>query len=115
MKLDELKKQASKFGYTLDNAAGGRHSTKFINEQTGHKVPVPQHGGGKEIKQGTAKAILKQMGYKPPQKDAVVTMKSAAELATTKAFKNSIKEQRQWKKQMQQHRRGLGKHPGPSP
>lgn len=115
MKLDELKKQASKYGYALDTAAGGRHASKFVNEKTGHKVPVPQHGGGKEVKDGTAKAILKQMGYKPPKKDAVVTMKSAEELATAKAVKNSVLAQRKWKKQMQQHRRGLGKHPGASP
>ncbi|MBL1146485.1 MAG: type II toxin-antitoxin system HicA family toxin [Proteobacteria bacterium] len=115
LKLQKLKDEAKKFGYSLDSSAGGRHSSKFVNEQTGHKVPVPQHGGGKEIKDGTAKAILKQMGYTPPKKDAVITVKSAEELATAKAVKKQVMAQRTWKKQMQQHRRGLGKHPGPAP
>lgn len=115
MKLKKLKEEAKKFGYSFDSGTGGRHPSKFVNEKTGHKVPVPQHGGGVEINNNTAATILKQMGYTPPKKDAAVTVKSAEELATAKAVRDKVVAQRKWKKQMQQHRRGLGKHPGASP
>lgn len=58
----ELKKIAKELGYTLETKTGGRHASKFVNYETGHKVPVPAHGG-KDIKKGTLVAILKAIGY----------------------------------------------------
>ncbi|TNE27369.1 MAG: hypothetical protein EP349_09195 [Alphaproteobacteria bacterium] len=111
MKLKKLKEEAKKFGYSFDSNAGGRHASKFVNEKTGHKIPVPSHGD--EIKDPTAVSILKKMGYKPPSKPVPVKVASAEELTTAKAVRDKVLAERNRKKQLKRHMRGLCDHPGP--
>ena len=108
----ELTKIAKELGYTLDTKTGGRHASKLVNHKTGHKVPVPAHGG-KDIKRGTLAAILKAIGYNEVRENVAVHLDlkvknvliTAAHIAQAKsdgvdihAGKSKIKENKDWQK-----------------
>lgn len=58
----QLTKKLKKMGFRLYRQGKGSH-TLWVNENTGVFVPVPNHGG-KDIRRGTLRAILKQIGLK---------------------------------------------------
>lgn len=61
MKVNEFLKKLKKQGCYFDSN-GGKHD-KWVNRATGDYAYVPRHGA-KEIKTGTMKGILKDLGLK---------------------------------------------------
>jgi predicted RNA binding protein YcfA (HicA-like mRNA interferase family) len=61
----EVERYLLSHGYTFDHARGSHRI--WINEATGHSVPVPAHGN-KPLKQGTLIAIFNACGIEKPQR-----------------------------------------------
>lgn len=63
LKMKTLQQVIKKMGLELV-ATGGRHGQKIVGPTLARPIPVPIHGGGKDIATGTANQIAKQLGFK---------------------------------------------------
>lgn len=62
MKVGELKRWLSARGVSFED--GKRHTLACLGSRF---APIPRHAG-QEVKTGTLRAIMKQLGLKPPAK-----------------------------------------------
>ncbi len=58
----QLTRKLRKIGFRLYRQGKGSH-TLWVNDATGAFVPVPNHGG-KDVRKGTLRNIVKQVGLK---------------------------------------------------
>ena len=59
--LRKFLKGLKKNGFKVINKGTGKHPLKLV-APGGVYIPIPTHGGGKDLKSGTLMSILKQIG-----------------------------------------------------
>lgn len=59
--LRKFLKGLKKNGFKIVNKGAGKHPLKVVTPE-GVYIPIPTHGGGKDLKSGTLMSILKQIG-----------------------------------------------------